>query len=148
MITLDSNIFLYLNDGRVPLKLRVATVVVDRLAEIRAPIALQVIGETQNVLCRKFKFSAAEAAAIGHEMFLTFPLIAPAAADVEIALAFLSAGRLSYWDALLVSTVGRAGCTAILTEDMQDGATILGVEIVNPFGADGLSPRASELLAD
>lgn len=147
MITLDSNIFLYLNDGRMPLKLEVAKAVVDRLARIRAPIALQVIGETQNVLRRKFKFSAEEAAAIGHEMFLTFPLVAPAAADVEIALGFMAAGRLSYWDALLVSTVGRAGCTALLTEDMQDGATLLGVEIVNPFGRDGLSERAAELLA-
>ena len=121
--------------------------VIDRLAQVRAPIALQVIGETQNVLWRKFKFSTQEAAAIGREMFLTFPLIAPAAADVEIALSFLSTGRLGYWDALLVSTVGRAGCTALLTEVMQDGATVLGVEIVNPFGPSGLSARAAELLS-
>lgn len=147
MITLDSNIFLYLNDARDPLKLEVAMEVVNHLAQIRVPIALQVIGETQNVLCRKFKFSSEEAAAIGHEMFLTFPLVAPAAADVEIALSFLAAGRLSYWDALLVSTVGRAGCTALLTEDMQDGATILGVEIINPFGPNGLSARAAALLS-
>jgi hypothetical protein len=29
---------------------------------------------------------------------------------------------------------------------MQDGATVLGVEIVNPFGPNGLSSRAAEVL--
>ena len=35
----------------------------------------------------------------------------------------------------------------MLSEDMQDGAVLYGVEIVNPFGPDGVSPRAVERLA-
>ena len=40
-----------------------------------------------------------------------------------------------------------AGCTLILTEDLQDGSILNGVEIHNPFDpAGGLTARASVLL--
>ncbi len=147
MITLDSNILLYMNDNRDPSKRQIAYRVVRTLARSRARLALQVVGETQNTLRRKFKRSASEAATIGRQIVEAFELVPATATDVEVALDQMETGRLSYWDALLVSTVARAGCTALLTEDMQDGVTVLGVEIVNPFGPDGLSARAAELLA-
>ena len=46
---------------------------------------------------------------------------------------------------MLVSAA-EAGCTAMLSEDMQDGAVLHGVEIVNPFDMGGMSPRAAERL--
>ena len=61
-------------------------------------------------------------------------------------LAEAAAGRFSYWDALLLSAADAAGCTALLTEDMSDGARFGRVEIVNPFAPNGLSARAQELL--
>lgn len=147
MITLDSNIFVYVSDDRFQLKQRIAQRVVESLAFRRCMIAMQVVGETQNVLVRKLKLPPEEAVDFGWHMLRSFELASPARADAAVALTEMAAGRLSYWDALLVSTMGRAGCTALLTEDMQDGATLLGVEIVNPFGRDGLSERAAELLA-
>ena len=147
MITLDSNVFLYMNDNRDLVKREVAFEVVRALALSRARVSLQVVGETQNALRRKFRRSALEAATVGREIVQAFELVAPTKASMEIALDQMEAGRLSYWDAVLLSTVARAGCTALLTEDLQDGATVLGVEIVNPFGPGGLSARAAELLA-
>ena len=146
MITLDSNVLLYMNDNRDPVKRRIAFEVVRSLAIARTRISLQVIGETQNILRRKFKRSALETATVGREIVQAFDLVSPTAADVMVALDHLETGRLSYWDALLLSTVARAGCTAMMTEDLQDGATILGVEIVNPFADGGLSDRAQALL--
>ncbi len=49
-------------------------------------------------------------------------------------------------DALLLSAADAAGCTALFTEDMSDGARFGRVEIVDPFAPDGLSARAQELL--
>ncbi len=46
----------------------------------------------------------------------------------------------------MLASARTAGCTVMISEDMQDGATLLGLEIVNPFGANGPSPRATELL--
>ncbi len=63
-----------------------------------------------------------------------------------MALRAAAEGRACYWDALLVATAAEAGCAAILTEDMADGATLFGVRIVNPFAGDPLSAQAGALL--
>lgn len=41
--------------------------------------------------------------------------------------------ELSFWDALVVRSASAAGCGRLLSEDMQDGQTIDGVRIENPF---------------
>lgn len=40
---------------------------------------------------------------------------------------------LSFWDALVIRCAAAAGCTTLLTEDMQHGQVIDGVRIENPF---------------
>jgi predicted nucleic acid-binding protein len=41
--------------------------------------------------------------------------------------------RLAFWDALIVAAAVAAGGRILLSEDMQEGAEIEGVLIVNPF---------------
>jgi len=41
--------------------------------------------------------------------------------------------HLSFWDALIVKGAASAGCTRLLTEDLQDGQVIDGVRVSNPF---------------
>ena len=146
MITLDSNIFLYLLDDASPEKQAVAARVVSASSERGGAIALQVVGEVQNVAIRKMKLPPFVAAQFARNILTTFDTLGAVSADAEMALGQLASGRLSYWDALLVACLKRNGCSALITEDMQDGATVLGVEIVNPFGPNGLSSRAAELL--
>jgi predicted nucleic acid-binding protein len=40
---------------------------------------------------------------------------------------------LSIWDSLIVSAALLAGCRYLLSEDLQDGQLIDGLEVVNPF---------------
>jgi predicted nucleic acid-binding protein len=40
---------------------------------------------------------------------------------------------LSFWDALIVEAARRSGATRLLTEDLQSGRRIGGVQIENPF---------------
>ena len=42
--------------------------------------------------------------------------------------------REALWDALVVRSASAAGCGRLLNEGMQDGQTIDGVRIENPFG--------------
>jgi predicted nucleic acid-binding protein len=49
------------------------------------------------------------------------------------ALALARDHRLSFYDALIVAAALEAGCDTLLTEDMQDGRTITGLDIRNPF---------------
>jgi predicted nucleic acid-binding protein len=41
--------------------------------------------------------------------------------------------RLSYWDAAIVEGARLAGCSVVLTEDLQHGAEFAGVRVENPF---------------
>ncbi len=41
--------------------------------------------------------------------------------------------RISFWDALILSAASSANCTTLLTEDLNDGQMISGVQVGNPF---------------
>ena len=41
--------------------------------------------------------------------------------------------RISFWDALIVSAAESAKCDIILTEDLNNGQMIQGIQIENPF---------------
>ena len=66
-----------------------------------------------------------------------FPLVAPSAAAVRTAVRTAAVGLFSYWVALFLATAAEAGCPAVLSEDMADGATLAGVTVINPFTPDG-----------
>lgn len=40
---------------------------------------------------------------------------------------------LSWWDAQIVAAALAAGCTHLLTEDLQDGQDLDGLKVVDPF---------------
>ena len=50
--------------------------------------------------------------------------------------------RFSFWDAMLWAAARRAGCSAILSEDMQHGQRLGGVVFLNPFAADAATRLA------
>ncbi len=147
MITADTNVFFYLSDDHDQAKQQTAISVSGALEFYGARIALQVVGELQNSLHRKLKLPPWQASQASYNLLQAFDCFTYTRRAVERALQLSASGQLSYWDALLVSSAQEAGCDVLLTEDMQDGANLLGVEIVNPFGKDGaLTPRARELL--
>ena len=41
--------------------------------------------------------------------------------------------QLYYWDALIVAAAKSASCPCLLTEDLQAGQILDGMEVVNPF---------------
>ena len=146
MISLDTNVFVYLLDDGSPAKQAIAADLIVRASAAKAPIALQVVGEAQNAARRRLKTPPFVAAQFARNILTAFHTLSATDQDAETALGQMAAGRLSYWDALLLACLKRNGCTTLLTEDLQDGATVLGVEIVNPFSAGGLSDRATALL--
>ena len=62
------------------------------------------------------------------------------------ALEFTVGDRFSWWDALLMATAERHGCDILLSEDMQDGARLGGLTVLDPFVGDGLPGPVAELL--
>ena len=41
--------------------------------------------------------------------------------------------KISFWDAAIVAAAGIASCRYLLTEDLQEGCSMNGVVVVNPF---------------
>lgn len=54
--------------------------------------------------------------------------------------------HLQVWDAVILAATQQAGARVLLSEDMQDGAVLGGVQIVNPFASDlaALTKRVSQ----
>jgi predicted nucleic acid-binding protein len=144
--TIDTNVLVYSVDRRAGQRHELARAIVDRAADYDCWLTLQAVSEFYAVATRKGVMPAAKAAELGHAWLATFPHAAASVAAVRRALTDAAAGRLSYWDALILAAAAEAGCSAILTEDMADGQRFGAVEIVNPFGVDGVSPRAAALL--
>lgn len=55
--------------------------------------------------------------------------------------------RLSFRDAMIWATARRNGCSALVSEDMQDGRLLSGVEIINPFATNAEARLARSLEA-
>jgi predicted nucleic acid-binding protein len=124
----------------------VAKQIVERAHLCPCCLTLQSISEFYAGVTRKGMMQPREAVPIAEAMLDLFPTAPASAGAVRTALRTAAAGRASYWDALLLATAAAAGCTAILTEDMADGATLAGVRIINPFAGDAISPAAEALL--
>ena len=52
---------------------------------------------------------------------------------LDDALALKSRFQISYWDAAILAAARAAGCTEVLSEDLNDGQDYGGVIVVNPF---------------
>ncbi|MFP3943786.1 MAG: PIN domain-containing protein [Alphaproteobacteria bacterium] len=144
-ISLDTNILVYAAAIDAGEKHRRAAHVVARSAEIDCVLTLQSVGEFAHVGVRKRIGEPSEIIAQARDWLEIFNIVAANARDVDRALEFHESGLLSYWDALLVSTAASAGCTLLLSEDMQDGAEHAGVNVRNPFAGPELPEDVAAL---
>jgi predicted nucleic acid-binding protein len=148
-VALDSNILAYLfGVSRSPQDdAKVAQVrdLIARLADTASLIApAQAIGELFVVL-RRSGAAADEARNILLECAEAFGTAASEARTALAAADLVVDHKLQYWDALILIAAAEAGCTLLLSEDMQHGFVLRGLTIVNPL-ADPAHPRLAALL--
>ncbi|MCA9994442.1 MAG: PIN domain-containing protein, partial [Anaerolineales bacterium] len=53
--------------------------------------------------------------------------------DITKAIDLQNKYRISFWDALILSSASRLGCHMLLTEDLNHGQSYDGVIAINPF---------------
>ena len=130
---LDTNVLLYSDDRDAPGKRRRA---LDLLAEHRLArsgvVSLQVLQEYFAAATRKLGVEAAIARR-KVELFANYHLVVLDVDDVLAAIDLHRLHQLAFWDALVVRAASQGGCSVLYTEDLQDGRSIDGVTIVNPF---------------
>ncbi len=130
---LDSNILIYTDDSRSPAKQATATLLIQaHISQRTGVVSIQALQEYFSVVTGKFGISP-DAAREKVQILGALTVFQPATKDVLAAIDLHRLHHISFWDALIVRAASQSGCRTLLSEDMQHGRRIDGVEIVNPF---------------
>lgn len=100
-----------------------------------AVIPAQVLGELLRLVQRKLPQALPQAAKQVDIYRAAFPIAATTDSVVAVAADLALERRMHVWDCVICVAAAQAGATVLFTEDMQDGADIRGLRIVNPFDA-------------
>jgi predicted nucleic acid-binding protein len=133
---LDTNILVYCFIDGAKEKRETARKIVRRALEKReGVISYQVVQEFLNVATRKAvpRMTQAEAQAYLSKVLMPLCEVFPDAALYSNALSIADETGWSFYDSLVVSGAVTAGCSVLITEDMQAGRKVRGIEIRNPF---------------
>lgn len=134
---LDTNILVYAYDNHVPAKQRIARQILEgAVQEETACLSAQVLCEFFVVVTRKITnpLSAVEAQGI-ISLLRRLPLAEIDGDLVDIGVDMHRRYGVSFWDGLIIAAASRLGCSRLLSEDLQAGMMINGLEIINPFVA-------------
>jgi predicted nucleic acid-binding protein len=133
---LDTNILVYsfMPDNRAK-RDKARGLVAQALERHDGVISFQVVQEFLNVATRRpqRRMSQAEAQQYLAQVLMPLCEVWPTASLYSEALSIADETGWSFYDSVIVSSASAAGCGAVLTEDLQTGRTIRGLEIRNPF---------------
>ena len=145
--SLDTNILVYAIDRDAGERHERSRELIGRAARRDCVLTVQALGEFFHATTRKNLLEAARARAFVRDWLDVFPVTAADDTALVDAMEAVEEHRLSFWDAMLWATARRIGCSAILSEDMQDGRRLSGVAFINPFAADAADRLAALLEA-
>ncbi|MFP5405660.1 MAG: PIN domain-containing protein [Gammaproteobacteria bacterium] len=130
---LDTNVLAYAEGVGDEARVAAAITLIERLPVERVLVPAQALGELYRVLTGKAARSrpAARAALFGWTDSLEVADSTWTA--FEAALDLCVDHQLQVWDALIVAVAAENRCRLLLSEDLQDGFTVRGVTVVNPF---------------
>jgi predicted nucleic acid-binding protein len=131
-VALDSNILIYAELEPESEKGTRAADLILRAAR-DGVVPAQVLGEYLRFVQRRAPAAFEDAirqASLYQAAFLTPPTTDDVIAK---ASALARAHRLQLWDCVVCAASVDAGAKVLLTEDMQDGRTIEGLRLINPF---------------
>jgi len=140
--SLDTNILVYAVDRDAGDRHDRAKVLIGAAARRDCVLTVQALAEFFHATTRKHLLAASLASAFVRDWLDVFPIAAADADALTDAMDAVAEHRLSFWDAMLWATARKAGCAVILSEDMQHGRSLSGVEFINPFADDTMQQLA------
>lgn len=143
---LDSNILSYAEGMNDPERQRLAQACIAQLDFAHVAIPIQALGELYRVLVRKGGYSSHVAREIVTQWRDISHVLETNDAAFQAAMTLAGEHHLRIWDAIILAVCAEAGCTCLLSEDMQAGFVWRGVEIINPLTANG-NTRLQALLS-
>jgi len=129
----DTNILLYAADGRDSHKRAIAGQWLNRLwQQGSGRISWQVLHEYYINAVRKMGVPEPTARETV-ESFAVWRPVDSSLGLVQAAWRAMEEAQLNYWDALILAAAQRAGCPWLISEDLQNGRSIIGVTVLDPF---------------
>jgi predicted nucleic acid-binding protein len=132
----DTNVLVYADDASSPEKQeRSIALFAEHLRRGTAVVSLQVLQEYFAAATRKLGVAPATAQR-KVEILARGRVVRFEASDVVAAIELHRLTQISFWDALIVHAARLAGAAVVYTEDLQAGAVLGGVRVVNPFATE------------
>lgn len=132
---LDSNIIVYAYDLSDPVKMQTARKILSQgCVNENIVLSAQVLGEFFVVATRRILNPLSSEEALEIIEILGKNLVVDIDYSLVLnAVAIQKRYTLSYWDALIIAAAERAGCTLLLTEDLNHTQVYNDVAVINPF---------------
>ena len=130
---LDTNVLVYADDTRDPLKQDRAVELIEQLGRTRSGVvSTQVLQEYYVTAVQKLKSEPAHAQR-KVEILGRLDVIKLDLTLIIRAIEFHRLQQTSFWDGLIVAAAQSGGCAILFTEDLQHGRRLAGVQVINPF---------------
>jgi len=136
-VFLDTNIFVYAIDssqqwGRQQAIAR--SIIRQQIENESGVISLQVVQEFYQVATTKIAVPLSTEDALEFIRYMSCLEIVVASLEMVIAAVHLHQRYLlSFWDALILQAAEFAGCSQVLSEDLQHNLRLDGLVVLNPF---------------
>ena len=130
---IDTNLIVYANDRRDPIKQKRALEVIQRqIREGTGVVSIQVLQEFANTALNKL---GQEPAVVLRQLTLleTLTIVRPDAPMVRRAVELKTLFQLSFWDASILAAAENAGCRHLFSEDLNTGQAFGTIRVINPF---------------
>ena len=134
MNAVDTNILIYVQDPRDPVKQATATALVKAMPDgaLLWQVANEYLAASRKLV--PFGYNHAQAFQDINSWRKVWTTVLPTWAVLEKAEDLRQKFNLSFWDAMIVSACVEGGVTRLYTEDFDAATSALtGVAIVNPF---------------
>ena len=132
-VFIDTNLLIYSMDSRSKAKQKLArNLLKDIYIQGAGVISTQVLEEFYVASTKKLKMNPSIVREI-ISFFDKFEVVHISTELIREAIDVNILNKISFWDALIIVSAEFAKCSILLTEDLNAGQTIKGVQIVNPF---------------
>ena len=133
-VFLDSNILVYCSDGNDIQKQNMARTLIESLVrKNKGQISTQTLQEFFHVVTRKLKNSKEDTKKDVEKYAKIFPVHTNTLKDILSAIGISIKTQFSFYDSLIIAAAKAEGCSIVYSEDLNDGQTVDGVTIINPF---------------
>jgi predicted nucleic acid-binding protein len=131
----DTNVLIYAHDVDAGRKREIAQDLLRSLWVERVGIlSTQVLQEFYVNATRKIRkpLSKAEARSVV-DTYASWCIDGTTAGDIMAAFQIEDQARIGFWDALIIAVAARSGARRVVSEDLNNGQSIAGISIHNPF---------------